>query len=47
MKKVRSILRLGNKNSFLGLENMEAKEIVQKSYICHFKFLLKDCFHMV
>jgi hypothetical protein len=30
-KKVTSILRQGNKNSFLGLKNLEAKEIVQKS----------------
>jgi hypothetical protein len=30
MKKVTSILRLGKKNSFLGLQNLEAKEIVQK-----------------
>jgi hypothetical protein len=30
-KKVTSILRLGKKNSFIGLENLEAKEIVQKS----------------
>jgi hypothetical protein len=29
MKKVTSILRLGKKNSFLGLQNLEAKEIVQ------------------
>jgi hypothetical protein len=28
-KKVTSILRLGNKNSFLGLQNLEAKEIVE------------------
>jgi hypothetical protein len=31
MKKVTSILRLGKKNSFIGLQNLEAKEIVQKS----------------
>jgi hypothetical protein len=30
-KKVTSILRLGKKNSFIGLQNLEAKEIVQKS----------------
>jgi hypothetical protein len=31
MKKVTSILRLEKKNSFLGLQNLEAKEIVQIS----------------
>jgi hypothetical protein len=31
MKKVTSILRLGKKNSFIGLQNLEAKEIVQKA----------------
>jgi hypothetical protein len=31
MKKVTSILRLGKKNSFIGLQNLEAKEIVQKT----------------
>ena len=31
MKKVTSILRLGKTNSFLGLKNLEAKKIVQKS----------------
>jgi hypothetical protein len=30
-KKVTSILRLGKKNSFIGLQNLEAKEIVQKA----------------
>jgi hypothetical protein len=30
-KKVTSILRLGKKNSFIGLQNLEAKEIVQKT----------------
>jgi hypothetical protein len=30
MKKVTSILILGKKNSFIGLKNLEAKEIVQK-----------------
>jgi hypothetical protein len=30
-KKVTSILRMGKKNSFIGLQNLEAKEIVQKS----------------
>ena len=29
MKKVTSILRLGKKNSFLGLQYLEAKEIMQ------------------
>jgi hypothetical protein len=45
--KVTSILKLGKKNSFIGLQNLEAKEIVQKSQVCHFKFLLKSSFHMV
>jgi len=31
MKKVTSILRLGKKNFFIGLQNLEAKEIVQKA----------------
>ena len=31
MKKVTSILRMGKKNSFIGLQNLEAKEIVKKS----------------
>jgi hypothetical protein len=31
MKKVTSILRLGKKNSLNGLQNLEAKEIVQKA----------------
>jgi hypothetical protein len=31
MKKVTKILRLRKKNSFIGLQNFEAKEIVQKS----------------
>ena len=31
MKNVTSILILGKKNSFIGLKNLEAKEIVQKS----------------
>jgi hypothetical protein len=31
MKKVTHILRLGKKNSFIGLQNLEAKEIVQKA----------------
>ena len=39
-KKVTSILRLGKKNSFIGLKNLEAKEIVQISYVNHFKFHL-------
>jgi hypothetical protein len=30
-KKVTIILRLGKKNSFTSLQNLEAKEIVQKS----------------
>jgi hypothetical protein len=30
-KKVTSILRLGNQNSFIGWQNLEAKEIMQKS----------------
>ena len=30
-KKVTSILRPGKKNSFIGLQNLEAKEIVQKT----------------
>jgi hypothetical protein len=30
-KKVTSILRLGKKNSFIGLKNLEAKEMVQKA----------------
>jgi hypothetical protein len=30
MKKVTSILILGKKNSFISLQNLEAKEIVQK-----------------
>jgi hypothetical protein len=30
-KKVTIILRLGKKNSFIGLQNLEAKEIVQKA----------------
>jgi hypothetical protein len=30
-KKVTRLLRLGNKNSFIGLQNLEAKEIVQKT----------------
>jgi hypothetical protein len=30
-KKVISILRLGKKISFLGLQNLEAKEIMQKA----------------
>jgi hypothetical protein len=30
-KKVTNILRLGKKNSFIGLQNLEAKEIVQKT----------------
>ena len=47
MKNFISILRLGKKNSFIGLKNLEAKEIVQKASVCHFKFLLKDGFHMV
>jgi hypothetical protein len=46
-KKVTSILRLGQKNSFIGLQNLEAKEIVQKAQVCHFKFLLTVGFHMV
>jgi hypothetical protein len=31
MKNFTSILRLGKKNSFIGLQNLEAKEIVQKA----------------
>jgi hypothetical protein len=31
MKKVTQILRLGKKNSFICLQNLEAKEIVQKT----------------
>jgi hypothetical protein len=31
MEKVTRILRLGKKNSFIGLQNMEAKEILQKA----------------
>jgi hypothetical protein len=31
MKKVTSRIRLGNKNSLIGLQNLEAKEIVQKN----------------
>jgi hypothetical protein len=31
MKNVTSILRLGKKNSFIGLQNLEAKETVQKT----------------
>jgi hypothetical protein len=31
MKKVTNILRMGNKISFLYLQNLEAKEIVKKS----------------
>jgi hypothetical protein len=46
-KKVTSILRLGKKNSFIGLQNLEMKEIVQKAHVGHFKFLLKAGFHMV
>jgi hypothetical protein len=46
-KKVRSILRLGKKNLFIGLQNLEAKEIVKKVKVCHLKFLLKASFHMV
>jgi hypothetical protein len=30
-KKVTNILRLGKKNSFIGLKNLEAKEIVKKT----------------
>ena len=30
-KKVTSILRLGKKNSFIGLQNLEDKEIVKKN----------------
>jgi hypothetical protein len=45
--KVTCILRLGNGNSFLGLQYLEAKEIMQKNSICHFKFLLKAQFLMV
>jgi hypothetical protein len=30
-KKVTCILRMGKKNSFIGLQNLEAKEIVKKS----------------
>lgn len=33
------------KNSFLGLQNLEAKEIVKNAEV--FKFLLKASFHMV
>jgi hypothetical protein len=47
MKKVTSILRLGKKNSCLGLQNLEAKEIVKITLVSHFKFLLKAGFHMV
>jgi hypothetical protein len=32
---------LGNKNVFLGLEYLEAKEIMQITKVFHFKFLLK------
>ena len=45
-KKVTSILRLGKKNSFIGLKNLEAKEIVQIARVGHFKFILKVGFHM-
>ena len=31
MNKFTSILRFGKKNSFIGLQNLEAKEIVQKA----------------
>jgi hypothetical protein len=31
MNKVKSIIRLGKKNSFIGFQKLEAKEIVQKS----------------
>jgi hypothetical protein len=31
MKKVTDILRLGKKNSFISLQNLEAKEVVQKT----------------
>jgi hypothetical protein len=30
-KKVTSIIRMGNKNSFIGLQNLEAKEMVKKT----------------
>jgi hypothetical protein len=46
MEKVKSVLRLGMKNSFLGLKNLEAKEIMQIAQVCHFKFLFKSGFHM-
>jgi hypothetical protein len=45
-KKVTSILRMGKKKSFLGSQNLEAKEIVQIAQFSHFKFLLKAGFHM-
>jgi hypothetical protein len=31
MKKVTTILRLGKKNYFIGLQNLEAKEIMKNS----------------
>jgi hypothetical protein len=44
MKKVKIILRLGKKNYFIGLQNLEAKEIVQKPKSIISNFFLRMVF---
>lgn len=45
VKTIESILGLGMVNSFVGLQGLESKKIMQMCKVCHLKFLRKVRFH--